>query len=48
MFVGLISKYVPNKVITCNDKDDPWITPKYSHKYSQEILYSHQVHPWLG
>ena len=28
LFVGLISKYVPNKIITCNDKDAPWITPK--------------------
>ena len=28
IFVGLISKYVPNKIITCNDKDAPWITPK--------------------
>ena len=26
--LGVISKYVPNKIITCNDKDAPWITPK--------------------
>ena len=28
ILVGVISKYVPNKIITCNDKDAPWITPK--------------------
>ena len=21
-------KYISNKIITCNDKDDPWITPE--------------------
>ena len=28
ILAGVISKYVPNKIITCNDKDAPWITPK--------------------
>ena len=28
VFVGLISQYVPKKIITCNDKDAPWITSK--------------------
>ena len=28
VFVGLIGKYVPNKIITCNGKDAPWITSK--------------------
>ena len=26
--VEIISRQVPNKIITCNDKDAPWITPK--------------------
>ena len=27
-FVEIISRHVPNKIITCNDKDAPWITPQ--------------------
>ena len=26
--MGIMSKYISNKIITCNDKDAPWITPK--------------------
>ena len=25
-FLDVISKHIPNKIITCNDKDEPWIT----------------------
>ena len=25
-FLNIISKHIPNKIITCNDKDAPWIT----------------------
>ena len=28
ILAGVISKYVPNKIITCDGKDAPWITPK--------------------
>ena len=26
-FLDIMSKYIPNKTITCNDSDAPWITP---------------------
>ena len=26
--VQIISRHFPNKIITCNDKDAPWITPQ--------------------
>ena len=26
--MGVMSRFIPNKMITCNDKDPPWITPK--------------------
>ena len=25
-FLDIISKHIPNKIITCNGKDSPWIT----------------------
>ena len=25
---GVMSRFIPNKIITCNDKDPPWITPE--------------------
>ena len=27
--MGVMSRFIPNKIITCNDKDPPWITPVY-------------------
>ena len=27
-FIGITSKHISNKIITCNDKDAPWITPQ--------------------
>ena len=26
--MGVMSRFIPNKIITCNDKDPPWITPE--------------------
>ena len=26
--LGVMSRFIPNKMITCNDKDSPWITPE--------------------
>ena len=26
IFLDIISRHVPNKIVTCNDKDPPWIT----------------------
>ena len=26
--MGVMSKFIPNKIITCNDKDPPLITPE--------------------
>ena len=26
--MGILSKHIPHKIIICNDKDAPWITPK--------------------
>ena len=26
--MGVMSRFIPNKIITCNDKDRPWITPE--------------------
>ena len=26
MLLSIFSRYIPNKMITCNDKDAPWIT----------------------
>ena len=26
--MGVVSRFIPNKIITCNDKDPPWITPE--------------------
>ena len=25
---GIFSKHIPNKIVTCIDKDAPWMTPK--------------------
>ena len=27
-FLSILSQHISNKIITCNDKDAPWITPK--------------------
>ena len=26
--MGVMSRFIRNKIITCNDKDPPWITPE--------------------
>ena len=26
--MGVMSRFIPNKIITCNDRDPPWITPE--------------------
>ena len=26
--MGVMSRFIPNKIITCNDKNPPWITPE--------------------
>ena len=26
--MGIMSRFIPNKIITCNAKDPPWITPE--------------------
>ena len=28
IFLRIMSKHISNKIITCNDKDAPWITPQ--------------------
>ena len=28
VFLDIISKHTPNKIVTCNDRDAPWITPQ--------------------
>ena len=27
-FLSILSQHISNKIITCNEKDAPWITPK--------------------
>ena len=44
ILVGVISKYVPNKIITCNDKDAPWITPKLKTTIRRNARVYHK---WL-
>ena len=26
--IGVMSRFIPNKMIMCNDKDPPWISPE--------------------
>ena len=28
VFMDIMARHIPNKIITCNDKDAPWITPE--------------------
>ena len=28
IFLDTVAKHISNKIITCNDKDAPWITPE--------------------
>ena len=38
--MGVMSRFIPNKIITCNDKDPPWITPEIK----MAIKHKHRVY----
>ena len=35
--MGVMSRFIRNKIITCNDKDPPWITPEIKTAIKQHI-----------
>ena len=38
--MGVMSRFIPNKIITCNDKDPPWITPEIKQQLNVNIVYT--------
>ena len=37
--MGIMSCFIPNKMIICNDKDHPWITPVIETGLRKSIKY---------
>ena len=43
-FLSILSQHISNKIITCNDKDAPWITPKVKSAIRRN---SRVYHKWV-
>ena len=38
--MGVMSRFIPNKIVTCNDKDPPWITLEIKWQLNVNIVYT--------
>ena len=44
--IGVMSRFIPNKIITCNDEDPPWITPEMKTAIKRKHhVYNKYVRP---
>ena len=44
--MGVMSRFIPKKIITCDDKDPPWITPEMKTAIKRKHhVYNKYVRP---